>query len=103
MHAVDKVFSTPLLSEGPQHKEPLSVKKMLQGDTSWETIKIVLGWLVHTVHQTIELPPHHIVRLQTIFDELHDTHHVSIYLSLETSPGWTEEHVVGYSLLTWAF
>ncbi len=29
MHAVDKVFSTPLLSEGPQHKEPLSVKKML--------------------------------------------------------------------------
>jgi hypothetical protein len=87
MHAVDKVFSTPLLSEGPQHKEPLSVKKMLQGDASWETIKMVLGWLVDTVHQTIELPLHQVVCLQTIFDELCDTHHESIYLSLETSPG----------------
>ena len=78
MHAVEEVFSVPGPTEGPQHKDPLSVKKMKQGDASWETIKIVLGWLVDTVKQTIQLPPHRVTRLQAIFDELRDARRVSI-------------------------
>ncbi len=72
MHAVDEVFNTPLPYEGLQHKELLSVKKMMQGDALWETIKVVLGWLVDTVCQTIELPLHRVLHLKSIFDELQD-------------------------------
>jgi hypothetical protein len=38
----------------------------------WETIKVVLAWLVDTVCQTIELPLHRILHLKSIFDELQD-------------------------------
>jgi hypothetical protein len=77
MHAVEEVFSTPSYNDGPQHQSPLSIKKMKQGDASWETTKVVLGWLLDTVRQTIELPPHRVLRLQDIFDELRDARRVS--------------------------
>lgn len=79
MNAVDEVFRRPEPSEGPQHKEPLSVKKMKQGDASWETLKIVLGWLVDTVRQTIRLPAHREQRLREIFDSLRHARRVSIH------------------------
>jgi hypothetical protein len=31
-------------------------KKLLKGDGCWTTRKVVLGWLLDTVRQTIELP-----------------------------------------------
>lgn len=77
MHAVEEVFCTPSPTEGPQHQHPLSVKKMTQGDASWETLKVVLGWLIDSVRQTIELPPHRVLRLQEIFDELRHARRVS--------------------------
>ena len=58
MHAVEEVFCPPSPPEKPFQKELLSVKKMKQGDASWEMLKVVLGWLIDTVHQMICLPSH---------------------------------------------
>lgn len=64
--ALDKVFR-PLDSEdSPFRQDPASIKKLLKGDGTWDTIKIILGWLVNTVDKTITLPPHRVERLRVI-------------------------------------
>ena len=40
-------------------RELISMKKFLQGDSLWGTFKLVLGWIINTVTQTIYLPEHH--------------------------------------------
>ncbi len=63
MEAIDDVFR-PLDSADPSYrKQPQSVKKLLQGDASWSTLKKVLGWLIDTVAMTIRLPPRRLQRL----------------------------------------
>ena len=74
--AVDQVLAQPNLDE--KHRtEAISLKKLLKGDGSWSTRKIILGWLVDTVRQTIELPAHRKVALAEIFEELAATKRVS--------------------------
>jgi hypothetical protein len=77
LHAIDDVFS-PLADTDEFGNEPISVKKLRKGDASWHTLKIVLGWLVDTVRQTISLPPHRSERLLTLFQELRGRKRVSI-------------------------
>jgi len=77
MKAIEEVFQPPATAT-PFEKEPISVKKMKDGDASWETIKTVLGWLIDSVRQTIRLPPHRVQRLQDIFDELRSARRVSL-------------------------
>ena len=55
-----------------KRKEPISVKKLNKGDAKWGTRKIILGWLIDTYRQTIELPPH---RAQRLHEILHDLLH----------------------------
>jgi hypothetical protein len=63
MEAIDDVFR-PLDSADPSYrKQPQSVKKLLQGDASWSTVKKVLGWILDTVAMTIRLPPRRLERL----------------------------------------
>ena len=45
-------------------------KKLLQGNSSWNTPKIILGWIIDTLQQTLELPPHWKVILAKIFADL---------------------------------
>ena len=63
---MDKVFRPLDSDDNPHRQEPASVKKLLKGDGTWDTRKILLGWIIDTVNSTIELPPHHITRLQAI-------------------------------------
>jgi hypothetical protein len=76
-HAIDDILR-PLDPHHPFHQEPISVKKLLQGDGCWSTSKVMLGWLIDTVRQTLELPPHRYARLCTIFDELRGARRVSL-------------------------
>jgi hypothetical protein len=78
LHAIDEVLKPldPALQD--IHQEPASVKKLRRGDGYWETRKIILGWLIDTVNQTIELPPHRIARLQEIFDSLRGAKRVPV-------------------------
>ena len=47
-------------------KEPISESKIQKGDATWAPSKIILGWLIDTVQQTIQLPAHHAQWLQLI-------------------------------------
>ena len=68
-HAIDEVIR-PLDPFHEFHQEPISIKKLLKGDGCWGTSKLLLGWLIDTVQQTLELPPHRYDRLCAIFDDL---------------------------------
>ena len=58
--------------------EAASVKKFLKGDGSWETRKLILGWIIDTLLGTLELPEHRKERLHTIFDSLRGKRRVSV-------------------------
>lgn len=62
-HCIDMVFRPPDEKDDEWKKDPISTKKLLQGDGSLETTKVILGWLIDTVRGTIELPPHRVARL----------------------------------------
>jgi hypothetical protein len=77
LHSIDAVFA-PLAPDDHFGNEPISVKKLKQGDASWQTIKVVLGWVIDTVNQTLSLPPHRAARLLHLFAELQGKTRVSV-------------------------
>ena len=60
LHAIDDVFQTLLPSENPTRQEPVSLKKLQEGDCSFGTLKLILGWIIDTINMTIQLPPHRV-------------------------------------------
>ena len=75
-HAIDSVLAQPDVSTD-KRREALSLKKMMQGDGCWSTRKVLLGWIVDTVRQTLELPPHRKQALNDIFSTLASKKRVS--------------------------
>ena len=57
-------------TDSPFRREPVSLKKLRQGDCSWDTIKLVLGWVIDTERMTLHLPPHRVERLWEILDSI---------------------------------
>jgi hypothetical protein len=51
------------------------MKKLLEGDCSWGTIKLILGWIIDTDNLTIRLPPHRIARLADILASVPRSQH----------------------------
>ena len=76
LHAIDQVLATPGISD-EKRLEALSLKKMLKGDGSWNTRKVILGWIIDTLRQTLELPPHRKQELARIFSDLSSRSRVS--------------------------
>ena len=66
LHTVDRLFRPNHPSDDPSRKEPISRSKIDKGDATWATTKIILGWLIDTVSQTIQLPHHRRLRLQEL-------------------------------------
>ena len=73
MKCIDLVFRPRVPSDNPARKEPISVKKLLKGDCSWATQKVILGWLIDTVTQTIHLPSHRVERLAELLASIPPT------------------------------
>jgi hypothetical protein len=73
-HAIDDVFRPLHTVDNPHWTEPISVNKLCQGDASWSTCKMVLGWLIDTNAAIITLPPHRLERLCEILSEYPTTH-----------------------------
>ena len=73
LHAIDDVFRPLDGSDGPARREPVSLKKLRQGDCSWNTCKLVLGWIIDTVDMTMTLPPHRRDRLWEVLDSIPPT------------------------------
>ena len=65
-HCIDMAFRPPDADDDEWKKDPISLKKLLQGDGALETVKVVLGWLIDTVAGTIELPAARVERLHAI-------------------------------------
>ena len=75
LHAIDDVFRPLEPSDPPERREPVSMKKLLEGDCSWGTIKLILGWIIDTNTLTIRLPPHRIQRLAEILASVPRSQH----------------------------
>lgn len=70
LHAIDRVFRPVDALDTPMRKHVPSVKKLKKGDAFMCTRKVILGWLVDSMAQTIELPEHRKVRLRELFHSL---------------------------------
>jgi hypothetical protein len=75
LHTVDRILARPLPDK--KRNEAVSLKKLLAGDGSWGTRKLILGWIIDSVRQTIELPPHQKETLHQIFTKLQGARLVS--------------------------
>ena len=75
LHSVDDVLRPLEPSDPPERREPVSMKKLLEGDCSWGTIKLILGWIIDTDNLTIRLPPHRITRLAEILESVPRSQH----------------------------
>ena len=70
LHSIDDVIRPVSSTDSPFRREPVSLKKLRQGDCSWDTIKLVLGWVIDTERMTLHLPPHRVERLWEILDSI---------------------------------
>ena len=70
MEAVDDVFRPLHDRDNPFRTEPISIKKLSNGDCSWGTCKNVLGWIINTIKGTIQLPPHRVERLSELLSSI---------------------------------
>jgi len=56
LYGVHSIFPPPEVS-GHHGQDPISQKKIDQGDGTWSTMKEILGWLVDGANFTIQLTP----------------------------------------------
>jgi hypothetical protein len=73
LHTLDTVLRPLDSDDSPRRQEPASVKKMAKGESSWATVKEILGWIINTMDNTISLPPHRLLRIQEILASIGPT------------------------------
>ena len=78
LHAIDQVLRPLSPTDSPHRKQPISLNKLNKGDAQWATRKLMLGWVLDTVRETIELPPHRIERLHSILSSLRARRRISL-------------------------
>ena len=66
LHVVNNVMRPLDTTDNPFCQDPVSLKKLRNGNCSWTTVKLVLGWIINTELMTIHLPPHRVTRLAKI-------------------------------------
>lgn len=57
LHAIHSVFPAAPDPQGNPDDEPVSLKKLKEGEGVWAFRKEILGWIFDGIHRTIELPP----------------------------------------------
>jgi hypothetical protein len=67
LHGIHSVFPPPSVT-GHDGEDPVSQKKLEQGDSHWATRKEILGWIFDGQNRTIELPTD---KVNKITAELH--------------------------------
>jgi hypothetical protein len=66
MATIDHIFRPLQADDPPARTEPISLKKLADGDASWATCKQILGWVIDSVAMTLTLPPRRLQRLAEI-------------------------------------
>jgi hypothetical protein len=73
LHTLDTVLR-PLDSDDSVHRqEPASTKKMAKGESVWDTVKVILGWIINMLDITISLPDHRLARIHEILASISAT------------------------------
>lgn len=67
LHGIHSVFPPPSIT-GHDGEDPVSLKKLRQGDGLWETRKELLGWVFDGARRCIELPPN---KVASITEDIH--------------------------------
>jgi hypothetical protein len=62
LQGIHSVFQTPEVT-GHDGEDPVSMKKLLQGDGLWTVRKEILGWVFDGAHRCIELPANKVAKL----------------------------------------
>jgi hypothetical protein len=75
MEAVDWVLAQQGVKS--HRNKAISLKKLRTVDGSWTTWKVVLGWVLDTICQTMELPVHRKLQLTSIFQDLQGQKRIS--------------------------
>lgn len=78
-HSIDMVLRPNDTHDvGTARREPISLSKLNKGDALWSTRKVMLGWIIDSVAETIELPEHRIRRLLDTLHELVGLRRISV-------------------------
>ncbi|WP_317202287.1 hypothetical protein [Janthinobacterium sp.] len=77
-HSIDDVLRPNSPTDHAYRNEPISLSKLAKGDAKWATRKVLLGWIVDTVSETIELPEHRRTRFLEILETLQSRRRVSL-------------------------
>lgn len=79
MHAIHSVFRPLSTHEASSfRKEPISIKKLNKGDAKWATRQTILGWIIDSVAESVELPEHRSIRLMDILTSLLSRKRISL-------------------------
>jgi len=62
LHGIHTVFPLPGPTED-QTNEPISVKKLKQGNSHWDTQKEILGWLFAGITKCMKLPTKKVTKI----------------------------------------
>jgi hypothetical protein len=65
LHGIHALFPPPSVSHH-QGGDPISEKKLQQGDGQWSHVKEILGWIFNGAAYTIELPPKKIEKITAL-------------------------------------
>jgi hypothetical protein len=57
LHAIHNVFPPPKATGTIDAKDPISEKKLAQGEARWATLKEILGYWLDGRSRTVQLPP----------------------------------------------
>jgi len=63
LHGIHTVFPPPGEGDDPED-EPISLKKLKQGDGRWDTQKEILGWLFDGLTKCMQLPPAKVLKIR---------------------------------------
>jgi hypothetical protein len=77
-HAIDRILRPLHPTDSSFRKQPISMKKLHKGDAKWSTRKVLLGWIVDTIDETITLPDHRAERLHHILSTLLQKRRISL-------------------------
>jgi len=69
MHGIHSVFPPPGPNDDPED-EPISIKKLRQGDGLWSTKKEILGWLFDGVLWCLSLPTEKVTKIKATLMQL---------------------------------
>jgi hypothetical protein len=73
--------------DAPHRQESAPVKKILKGDATWATRKVILGWTIDTITMTIQLLAHQVLRLFEILDLIAPTKRRTVVNTWQTLLG----------------